>query len=103
MFYREKDRLHVDAVLRSSVDTPFSPTAFDDLKMGGSAGKPNLLNEEKDKKPPPTTPVSDRPTRPSALLRSCPFGTGIEIVPDYVYRKLFQYVLPCMCFNKIFN
>ena len=60
---------------------------------GGSAGNLILLDEEEDKENsplPPTTPVSERPTRPHALLRSCPFGTRIEKVPENVYRKLFQ-------------
>ena len=100
--YWEKDQLDVDAVFRPDVDTPFSPTAFYDLKMGGSAENLHLLDEKKDKENSPqitTTPVSERPTRPPALLRSRPFGRGIGIVPDYVYRNLFQQVLPCLCFN----
>ena len=30
-FYRKNDRLDVDAVFRPGIDTPFLPTAFDDL------------------------------------------------------------------------
>ena len=69
--------------------------------MGGSAENPILLDEEEDKEnsPPITTPVSERPTLPPALLRSRPFGTRIKNVPYYVYRDLFQKVLPCLCFN----
>ena len=92
-FYCENDQLDVDAVFRPGIDTPFSPTAFDDLEMGGSAENPILLDEEEDKgnsPPTSTTPVSERPTRPPALLRSRPFGTRKENVPDYVYRNLFQ-------------
>ena len=91
-FYWENDQLDVDAVFRPGIDTPFSPTAFDDLEMRSSAENPILLDEEEEKEnsPPPTTPVSETPTRPSALLRSRPFGTRIENVPDYVYRHLFQ-------------
>ena len=59
--------------------------------MRGSAENPVLLDEEEDKNSPiPTTPVSKRPTRSLALLRSRPFGTRIEIVPDFVYRILFK-------------
>ena len=60
--------------------------------MGGSAKNPILLDEEEDKQnsPPTTTAVCERRTRPPALLRSRPFGTRIETVPDYVYRNLFQ-------------
>ena len=90
-FHWENDQPNVDALLRPGIDTPFSITAFDDLEMEGSAENPILLNEEEDKEkspPPTTTPVSERPTRPPALLRSHPFGKRIEN-PDYVYRILF--------------
>ena len=56
--------------------------------MVGSAENPILLDEKEDKlnsPPPPTTPVSATATRPTALLRSRPFGTTIEKVPDFVY------------------
>ena len=92
-FYWQTDQLDEDAVFRPGIDTPFSPTAFDDLQMGGPAENPYLHNQEEDKEnspPTTTTPVSERPTRPPELLRSRPFGTRIENVPDYVYRKLFQ-------------
>ena len=90
-FYWENVELDVDAVFRPGIDTPFSPTAFDDLEMEGAE---NLIlpdeEEDKGKSPPTTTPVPEIPTRPPALLRSRPFGTRIENVPDYVYRNLFQ-------------
>ena len=84
-FCWENDQLDVDAALRPGIDTPFSPTAFDDLEMGGSVEKPSLLDEEEDKQnspPPPTTPVSERPTRPPSLLRNRPFGRRIEKIPE---------------------
>ena len=75
-FYWGKDQLDVDAVFKSGVDTPFSSAAFDDLEMWQSAENPILLDEEEDKEnSPPTTPVSERPTRTAALLRSRPVGT----------------------------
>ena len=85
-FYWENDQLDADATFRRGMDTPFSTTGFDDLDKGGSAGNPTLLDEEgkKEKSPPTTTPVSERPTRPPALLRSHPLGTGKENLPDYV-------------------
>ena len=93
-FYWENDQLDVVAVLRPGIENPFSPTAFDDLEMGGSSENPIPLDKEEYKEnspsPPPTTPVSERPTRPPALLRSLPFGTRIENVPDYLQGKLFQ-------------
>ena len=71
----------------------FSPIAFEDLEMGDSAENLILLDEEEDKEnspPTKTTSVSERPKRPSALLRGQPFEKRIENVPDYVYTILFQ-------------
>ena len=68
-FYLEKDQLNVDAVFRPGTDTPFAPTAFDDLEMGGSAENPILPVEQEDKEnspPTTTTPISERPTRTAA-------------------------------------
>ena len=64
-FYGGNDQLDADAVFRPGIDTPCSPTVFDDLEMGGSAENAFLLHEEEDKENPPpttTTPVSERPT-----------------------------------------
>ena len=78
-FYWENDQLDVDAAFRPGIDTPFSPTAFDDLEMGGSVENTILLDEDKENSPTPTTRlVSQRPTRPPALLRGRPFGTRIR-------------------------
>ena len=38
----------LDAVFRPGIDTPFSPTTFGDLSMGGSAENPIVLDEEED-------------------------------------------------------
>ena len=91
-FNWENSQLEMDAVFRPGIDTPFSPTVFDDLLMGdGSVENPIVLDEEQDKEnAPPTTPVSERPTEPPRLLRSRAFGARIENIPDYVYRNLFQ-------------
>ena len=84
--------MDMDAVFRPGIDTPFSPTTFDDLSMGGSNENPIVLDEEqhKEKSRPPTTPESVRTTKPPRLQRSRPFGARIENVSDYVYRNLFQ-------------
>ena len=89
----EDSQLDMDAMFRLGRDTPFSPTTFEDLSMGGSVENPILLDEEQDKESSPptlTTPESVRPTEPPRLQRSRPFGARIENVPDYVYRNLFQ-------------
>ena len=105
-FNWENSHLDMDAVFRPGRDTPFSPTTFDDLLMGdGSVENPIVLDEEEDKEnaPPPTTPESVRPTEPPRLQRGRAFGARMENVPDYVFRNLFQWVLPCLCFNIIYN
>ena len=91
-FNREDSQLDMDAVFRPGIDTPFSPTKFDDLWMGdGSVGNPIVLDEKEDKEDAaPTTPESVRPTEPPRLQRNRAFGARIENVPDYVYRNLFQ-------------
>ena len=90
-FYWKNNALDVDVFFGRGIDTPFSPLAFDDLEMGGSAESPLLLDEKQDKESsPPTTPVSERPTQHTALLESRPYGTRKQIVPDYVWRNLFQ-------------
>ena len=92
-FNWENSQLDMDSVFRPGIDNPFSPTVFDDLLMGdGSVENPIVLDEEQDKEnaPPPTTPVSERPTEPPRLLRSRAFGARTENVSDYVYRNLFQ-------------
>ena len=89
-FNWENSQLEMDAVFRPGIDTPFSPTIFDDLSMEGSIENPIVLDEEEDKEnapPPPSTPESFRPTEPPRLQRSRAFGARIENVPDYV---LFQ-------------
>ena len=77
------------------------------LRDGRFSRKPHSFRrQEQDREnslPPPTTPVSERPTQLPSLLRSRSFGAREENVPDYVSRNLFQYILPCLCFNKIYN
>ena len=83
----------MDAVFRPGIDTPFSPTTFDDLSMEGSVGNPIVLDEGEDKEnaPPfPSTPESVRPAEPPMLQRSRVFGAKMENVPDYVLRNLFH-------------
>ena len=98
-FNWENSQLDMDSVFRPGIDTPFSPTVFDDLLMGdGSVGNPIVLDEEQDKEnAPPTTPVSERPTEPFRLLRSRAFGARIENTPDYVYKICFyKYYRVCV-------
>ena len=91
-FNWENSQLELDAVFRPGIDTPFSPTIFDDLSMEGSVENPIVLDEEEDKEnaPPPATPVPVRPMEPPRLQRSHAFGARRENVPDYLYRNFFQ-------------
>ena len=76
-FNWEDSEVDMDAVFRPDIDTPFSPTTFDDLSMGGSVENPIALDKEQDKEnsppPAPWTPDYVRPTEPPRLQRSCPF------------------------------
>ena len=91
-FNWENSQMDMDAVFRPSIDTPFSPTTFDDLSMEGSVENPIGLEEEEDKKnaPPPTTPESVRPTESPRLQSSLAFGARMENVPAYVFKNLFH-------------
>ena len=93
-FYWEIDQPAVDAVFRPRIDTRFHQqhlmTWRWEVQQKDSKNS-ILLDEEEDNENsrPPTTPVCERPTQPPAFPRSCPFGTRIEIVPDYVFRFFF--------------
>ena len=98
-FCWENDQLEAHAVFRPGIDTPLSPSFSNDFEMASMAEKLILVDEEQGKEnscpPPPfpTTPASERPTLPLVLMRSCPFGTRIENVPNYVYRHWFEYFI----------
>ena len=90
-FNWENSQLDMDSVFRPGIETPFSPTVFDDLLMGDeSVENPIVLDEEEYKENVPSTPESESPTEPSMLQRSRAFGARMENVPDYVFRNLFH-------------
>ena len=82
----------LDSVCRPGIDSPFSPTTFDDLSMEGSVENPIVMDEEEDKEnaPPTSTPESVRPMEPPRLQSSRAFGARTENVPYNVFRNLFQ-------------
>ena len=88
-FSCEDPAVDVDSVYRPGIDTPFSPSNFEDFQMEGStAAKPILVDDEEDKENSPPTqtttttpPKSERPTEPPRLQGSRPFGTRLEKVP----------------------
>ena len=89
-FFWENPQVELDAVFRPVIDTPFSPTGFNDLEMGegGSSEKPIVLDEEEDKEDYlHTTSVLERPIEPPRLLRSCLFGRQIENVSEFAYKS----------------
>ena len=95
----------MDSVYRPGIDTPLSPSIFDDLHIEGStAANAIIVDDEEDKEnsdPTTATPESERPTELPRILRSRPFGTRLENARDAVYRTLFPYVLyliHCMYF-----
>ena len=58
---------------------------------GSTAADPIIVDDKEDKEnsaPTTTTPESERPTEPPRLLRSRPFGTRLENVPEN--RTLFR-------------
>ena len=61
---------------------------------GSTAANPIIVDDEEDKEnsapTTTTTPESERPTEPLRLLRSRPFGTRLENVPESVYTTLFR-------------
>ena len=93
-FNWEKSQLEMDAVFRPGIDTPFSPTTFDDLLVGdGSVGNPIVLDGEEDRENAPSTRESARLTEPPRVQRSRPFGTRIE---------KFLITFMEICFNKYY-
>ena len=93
-FSWEDPAVDMDSVYRPGIDTPFSPSIFDDFQMEKStAANPIIVDDEEDKEnsaPTTTTPESERSTEPPRLLRSRPFGTRLEDVPESVYTTLFR-------------
>ena len=101
----EGPAVDMDSVYRLGIDTPFSRSTFDDFQMQGStAANPKKVDDEAEKEnsaPTTSIPESERPTEPLRLLRTRPFGTRLENVPESVYRTLFRqilYLIHCMCF-----
>ena len=97
-FSWEDPAVDADSVYRPGIDAHFSPSISDDFQMEGStAANPIIVvdDEEDEENSTPTTtttttPESERPIEPPRLLRSCPFGTRLEKLPESVYSTLFR-------------
>ena len=78
----------MDAFFRPGIDTLFPPSTFNGFEMGSLAETPILIDGKQDKENYlphlPTAPVSGRPTQTPVLMRSPPFWTTIEKLPNYV-------------------
>ena len=86
-FLWEDPDLNIDAVFSQAMVDPFPFSFFKFSERASMAEETVLVEKEPDKEklfPPPAIPVSERPTRLLVLLRSCPFGTRTENVPDYI-------------------
>ena len=98
-FSWEDPAVDMDSVYRPGIDTPFSPSIFNDFQIEWSTAANPLTNDDEEDKensaPTTTTPESECPTEHPRLLRSRPFGTRLENLPDSVYRFLFRYFLYC--------
>ena len=92
-FTRKDPAVSMDSVYRPGLDTLISSSNFDDFQMEGStAANTKMVDDEEDKEnsdPTTITPECEHPTEPRRLLRSRPFGTRLENMPDSVYRTLF--------------
>ena len=69
-FCWEDHAVYMDSVYRPGLDTPLSPSIFDDFQMRGStAANPIIVVDEDDKEnsaPTTTTPESGSPTEPNS-------------------------------------
>ena len=60
-FNWENSQLETDVVMRPDIDSPFSPTTFDDLSTEGSVENPIVLDKEEDKEKAPPPPAPSTP------------------------------------------
>ena len=61
-FHWENPNIDMDAVYRPGIDTPFSPSLFENIPVAGSADYPIEIDDEQDKENEyPTTPESQSP------------------------------------------
>ena len=79
-FSWEDPAVDMNSVYQPRIDTPISPSIFDDFEMEGStAANPILVDDEEDKEnsSPTTTvtPETERPNETPRLLRNRPFET----------------------------
>ena len=107
-FYCENNQLDIDAVFRPDIDTPFSPSTFNNLEMCSMAENLILIDEEQDKEissPPPaplhpTTPV-DRPTQLPVLMRRLPLKQVLRKFPFMLLENCWNEIKYCYSLLKV--
>ena len=77
------------------IDAPFVPSIVDKFQVGTTTANPITVDDEEDKEnsartTTTTTPKSELPAETLRSLKSPPFRTRLENVPDSVYRTLFR-------------
>ena len=95
-FSWEDPAVDIDSVYRPGIDIPSSPSIFYNFQIESTAANSIIVDDEENKEnsapttttTTTTTPESERTTEPPRLLRSHPFVTRLENVPDSVYRPL---------------
>ena len=101
-FCWEDTAVEMDIFYRPGIDITISSSIADVFQMGPTAANRKIVDDEEDKESSAptitttTTPESERPTEPPRLLRSRPFGSRLENVPDSVYRTLFVKFCKCL-------
>ena len=92
-FHWEDPGFNMDTKFRPGIGTPFSSSTSNDFEMGSMAENLILIDEEQDNEndlPFPNAPISERPPQPPVLMRSHPSRTRTEIVPDHIFKNLFE-------------
>ena len=83
-FNWENSHLDMDAVFRPGIDTPFSPTTFDDFSMEGQLKTQLYWTKKK------TRILLHQHPEPPRLQRSRACGARQKNFSDYVFRNLFH-------------
>ena len=84
--------LNMDWIFGPGIDPPFSRSTCIDFQIGSETESPNLIDEVEDNENShPTTLVTEKPTRPVALVMRLSFK---------MRKKLLLIIFIEVCFNK---
>ena len=109
-FNCENDQLALDAVLTPGINTSSLHSTFNNFELGTMAENPIVVDKEQEKAnsppPHPTTPVSERSTKPLVDEKSS-FWDKRRECPYHIYGNLFKNLSVCYCvcilITTIFN